>query len=80
MKASLPATTVLVVEDDAAVRTTIAMVLQHSGYQVDTASQGFEALERMRTRVPDVLFSDLQMPEMSGFELLSVVRRRFPRV
>lgn len=80
MKAPLPATTVLVVEDDAAVRTTIAMVLQHSGYQVDTASQGFEALERMRTRVPDVLFSDLQMPEMSGFELLSVVRRRFPRV
>jgi CheY-like chemotaxis protein len=80
MKAPLPATTVLVVEDDTAVRTTVAMVLQHNGYLVDTASQGFEALERMRTRVPDVLFSDLQMPEMSGFELLSVVRRRFPRV
>ena len=80
MKTRLPATTVLVVEDDAAVRTTIAMVLQYNGFQIDTAAHGFEALERMRIRVPDVLFSDLQMPEMSGFELLSVVRRRFPRV
>jgi CheY-like chemotaxis protein len=77
---ALPATSVLVVEDDAAVRTTVAMVLEFSGFRVDTAGHGFEALERMRVRVPDVLFSDLQMPEMSGFELLSVVRRRFPRV
>jgi CheY-like chemotaxis protein len=73
-------TTVLVVEDDSGVRTTIAMVLRLHGYQVDTAANGFEALECMRLQVPDVVFSDLQMPEMSGFELLSVVRRRFPRV
>jgi CheY-like chemotaxis protein len=79
MKA-LPVTNVLVVEDDTAVRTTVAMVLQYNGFQVDTAAHGFEALERMRGRVPDVLFSDLQMPEMSGFELLSIVRRRFPQV
>jgi CheY-like chemotaxis protein len=75
-----PPTSVLVVEDDTAVRTTVAMVLRFNRYEVDTAAHGFEALERMRDRVPDVLFSDLQMPEMSGFELLSVVRRRFPRV
>jgi CheY-like chemotaxis protein len=80
MKALLPATSILVVEDDTAVRTTVAMVLEINGFQVDTAAHGFAALERMRVLVPDMLFSDLQMPEMSGFELLSVVRRRFPRV
>jgi len=72
-------TTVLVVEDDCGIRTTIAMVLRLHGYQVDTAANGFEALECMRLQVPDIVFSDLQMPEMSGFELLSVIRRRFPR-
>lgn len=71
---------VLVVDDDNAVRTTVAMVLRVNGYEVNTAADGFDALEKIRIKVPDVLFSDLQMPQMSGFELLSVVRRRFPGI
>ena len=71
---------VLVVEDDVMVRQTVSMLLSDNGYRLSTASNGFEALLRLREEVPDVIVTDLNMPEMSGFELLSVVRRRFPSV
>ena len=44
------------------------------------AEDGFSALAEIRKEVPDILLSDLNMPRMSGFELLSVVRRRFPSI
>jgi CheY-like chemotaxis protein len=40
----------------------------------------FEALALMRKALPDIIISDLNMPNMSGFELLSIVRRRFPQL
>src|SRR5689334_10667976 len=73
-------TRVLVVEDDPGVRSTVAMVFRLNGYEVESAVDGFDALDKMRERLPDILFSDLNMPQMSGYELLSVVRRRFPSV
>ncbi|HEY2498526.1 MAG TPA: response regulator [Candidatus Angelobacter sp.] len=71
---------ILVVDDESAVRDSIALLLQMSGYHVTTAINGFDALLRMKINVPDVVISDLNMPQMSGFEFLSVVRRRFPQV
>jgi len=71
---------VLVVEDDKIVRQTITMLLSASGYSVTDADNGFSALLRLQEELPDVLVTDLNMPEMSGFELLSVVRQRFPSV
>jgi CheY-like chemotaxis protein len=71
---------ILVVDDDPAVRGTVAMMLKMSGYDVVTAGDGFEALLHLQERVPDLILSDLNMPAMSGFELLSVVRRRFPQI
>jgi len=50
------------------------------GYEVRTASDGFVALAELRRSLPDIIISDLSMPNMSGFELLSVVRRRFPHI
>ena len=73
-------TRILVVEDDAVVRQTICMLLSASGYSVTDADNGFSALLRLQEELPDVLVTDLNMPEMSGFELLSVVRQRFPAV
>jgi len=56
----------------------MSLVLTEVGYQVRCAQDGFSALIEMRNRLPEILVSDLNMPGMSGFELLSVVRRRFP--
>ena len=71
---------ILVVEDDVSVRLTISKLLADQGYEVSTASDGFDALLQLRDTVPDLILSDLNMPQMSGFELLSVVRRRFPEI
>jgi CheY-like chemotaxis protein len=71
---------VLIVDDDPTLLTVLAEIFKQRGYFVRTASDGFLALALLRNRVPDVLISDLNMPGMSGFELLSVVRRRFPAV
>jgi CheY-like chemotaxis protein len=57
-----------------------ALVLATGGYEVHTASDGFEALTALSRSLPDILISDLSIPNMSGFELLSVVRRRFPQL
>lgn len=71
---------ILIVDDEPVLLQTAAMILGERGYQVHTASDGFEALAALRKSLPDLLISDLSMPNMSGFELLSVVRRRFPQL
>jgi CheY-like chemotaxis protein len=70
----------LIVDDEPSLRTSLSLVLGEFGYDVRTAENGFSALSEMRRAVPDILISDLNMPGMSGFELLSIVRRRFPAI
>jgi CheY-like chemotaxis protein len=78
----MPATqaTLLIVDDDSSVRLTLSNVLAEVGYSVRTAEDGLCALHEIRNEVPGLVLSDLNMPRMSGFELLSVVRRRFPAI
>jgi CheY-like chemotaxis protein len=71
---------ILVVDDDESVREVFRLILQREGYEVTAANNGFDALLKLKNLVPDVIISDLNMPEMSGFEFLSVVRRRFPKI
>ena len=71
-------TSILIVEDEESVRTSLAQVFEALGYRTRSAADGLAAVIQMRQEVPDLLLSDLNMPAMSGFELLSVVRRRFP--
>ena len=71
---------VLVVDDDEAVGDSLVLLLRRSGYDVRSATHGFDALLQLKKKAPDILISDLNMPQMSGFELLSVVRRRFPQI
>jgi CheY-like chemotaxis protein len=70
----------LVVDDAAAIRTSLVYTLTEMGYAVRSAGDGFAALAEIRTDIPDILLSDLNMPGMSGFELLTVVRKRFPSI
>ena len=71
---------ILVVDDEPAILETSALILRNRGYEVRTAASGFGALAELRRSLPDVIITDLRMPNMSGFELLSVVRRRFPHI
>lgn len=71
---------ILVVDDEPRVRESLAGLLKQAGYDVSTAQHGFDALLQLRRMTPDVIISDLNMPQMSGFEFLSVVRRRFPDI
>jgi CheY-like chemotaxis protein len=71
---------VLLVDDDALVRKLCSLMLAQRGYDVRTAADGLDALERIKEFVPDLIISDLRMPRMSGFEFLSIMRRRFPEM
>lgn len=70
----------LIVDDDQSVRTSLSLLLAEIGYSVRMAEDGLSALAQVRLELPDILLSDLNMPGMSGFELLSVVRSRFPAI
>lgn len=57
-----------------------ATLLSREGYVVLTARDGFEALAELRGGVPEIIVAELNMPRMSGFELLAIVRQRFAQV
>ena len=71
---------VLVVDDDATFRETLILMLQSKGYEALGAEDGFDALATLKQALPDLIISDLRMPNMNGFEFLGVVRHRFPRL
>ena len=66
---------VLLVEDDAEVRSSVAEILELEGFAVDTAIHGQQALDKLRAgAAPCVLLLDLMMPVMNGLELLEHLR------
>ena len=68
--------TILVVEDEEAMRYVIAKILQLTGHEVITASNGLEAIALFRSSPErfDVILTDLQMPLMNGYQLVNLVR------
>ena len=70
----------LIVDDDPTITATLSSIFSGLGHPVRTAGDGISALQDLRTQVPEILLSDLNMPRMSGFELLFVIRRRLPEV
>ncbi len=67
---------ILVVEDDEAMAGGIGDVLELAGYQVETAHNGREALNVLAGWLPDLIVSDIMMPEMDGYDLFKAVRAR----
>src|SRR5512140_1278402 len=68
----------LLVDDDPSICFSMGAVLDEIGFSVRSADSGLSALVEIEREIPDILLSDLDMPRMSGFELLPVVRRHFP--
>ncbi|HOB04761.1 MAG TPA: response regulator transcription factor [Propionibacteriaceae bacterium] len=66
---------ILVVDDDQAVRDSLARSLQYSGYEVVTASDGVEALARLSSTRPDAVIMDVMMPRLDGLETTRMLRQ-----
>jgi len=62
---------ILVVDDDARIRSLFSNILGRAGYMVETARTGKEALEKIRKENPNVLLLDVQLPDSNGIELLT---------
>jgi DNA-binding NtrC family response regulator len=77
---SNPKVKLLIVDDDEPVRESLSQLFTEFGHSVRSAEDGSSALLQIRREVPDIVLSDLNMPGMSGFELLPIVRRRFPSI
>ncbi len=71
-------TKILIVDDEERIRTILAAILGGEGYEVATARDGIEALERGAAFRPDVLIVDLQMPRMDGIETIIRFKERVP--
>ena len=66
--------TVLIVDDEESGRQTIESVLEGEGYNIELAENGFQAIEKARQLLPDVILLDVMMPGMTGFEVCQRIR------
>jgi len=71
----MAADSVLLVDDDDGIRTSLRFALEDQGYRVREATDGETALERIREQSPDVVVLDLMLPGMDGFECCRQLRR-----
>lgn len=72
--AGAPTKTVVVIDDDEPFRYAFSRRLQHEGWAAHAAANGREGVELSRTVRPSVIFLDLQMPELDGFETCAQLR------
>jgi DNA-binding response OmpR family regulator len=66
--------TILLVEDEPGIRSVTAKWLAHHGYAVDEAENGKEGWECIQQRAPDLVITDIAMPEMDGVELCRLIK------
>src|SRR5690242_18531124 len=71
---------VLVVDDDAAIRQLLATKLKITGYTTTSCGSGEEALKILSSEIFDAIISDLNMPGISGLELLAEAHHKYPRM
>ena len=72
--------TVLIIDDDEAVRSSLEMLLEAYGFQVVLARDGRQGLAAFRANAPDVVLIDLMMPMQDGLETIALSRRDWPKV
>jgi YesN/AraC family two-component response regulator len=71
---------ILVVEDERNIRQLYTTILQQLGHEVIEAADGHDALAAFKERLPDIMITDLRMPDISGVQLIAEVTRRFPKL
>lgn len=64
----------LVIDDSMLIRHTVCRFLESRGFKVEAASDGIAALDAMKTLRPDLILTDLQMPQLSGYQLIDALK------
>jgi CheY-like chemotaxis protein len=67
---------VFVIDDEDDVLAIMQEIITRAGYEVETFSSGSAALEKMQNSAPDMVFLDVQMPNMNGFQILKAIRNK----
>jgi CheY-like chemotaxis protein len=71
---------ILIVDDEASIRSALAYLLRRDGHAVETATNGVLALEKLQSRTFDLILCDLRMPELDGPGLYQAVQDRSPQL
>ena len=71
---------ILIIDDEASLRQTMARILQRAGYEVTTATNGKEGFDLVSEHPFDLVYLDIRMPDVSGLELLKTIHARFPEL
>lgn len=74
------ASTILVVDDEARIRKLVSTFLERRGYLVQTASDGQEAIALIEANQPQLIITDINMPHLSGLELIKWVRAKLETI
>jgi two-component system cell cycle sensor histidine kinase/response regulator CckA len=72
--------TILVVDDEAAIREMLNDALSNAGYRVIVAANGRQAVESVAAACPDLMITDMVMPDQEGVETIQMIRKKYPRV
>lgn len=65
---------VLIVDDESYIVTSLSYVMKNAGFEVDSAGDGEEALEKVKAKAPDLVILDIMMPKLDGFEVCKQIR------
>ena len=71
---------ILIIDDEATLRQTLARILQRAGFAVTTAAGGREGLELIRQQSFDLVYMDIRMPDISGLEILKSIHNDLPEL
>jgi len=71
---------ILVIDDEPSILLMIKKMLEREGYQVDTAIDGGEGMEMFKKFVPDLLITDIIMPQKEGLEIILDLRKKYPEL
>jgi two-component system, chemotaxis family, chemotaxis protein CheY len=74
----MPSSKILVIDDDLAVRSAMVQFLKDLGYDVVTAEDGHRGLRMFRSEKPDLVITDIIMPEKEGIQTITEIRRERP--
>jgi DNA-binding response OmpR family regulator len=70
---------ILVVDDEESLRLSLKFKLKAAGFDVDVATDGEDAVEKLKTKPADVVLLDINLPRMSGIEALNYIRQTYPK-